>query len=198
VSLEDISKTLDDFQVKAPINGVLTDLNPETGMTVAPGYAIGTIQQLDPVKIHADLTENATKLVRGQKEVAFTLTGGEQTLKGKVDYLAEVMSPQSQTFALDMSTANPDGKLKPGMTVKLQIGGNGKADAVMIPGASIVRDGNDSYVFVVANGVAEKRKVTVGAQVDTNREVLDGVKAGEQVVAAGQQELQDKDHVAVR
>ncbi|MCC2686485.1 MAG: subunit of efflux transporter [Paenibacillaceae bacterium] len=198
VSLEDIANTLDDFQVKAPISGVLTDLNPEAGMTVAPGYAIGTIQQLDPVKIHADLTENATKLVRGQKEVAFTLVGSEQTMKGKVDYLAEVMSPQSQTFWLDMSIANPDGKLKPGMTVKLQVGGSGQADAVMVPGASIVRDGNDNYVFVVANGVAEKRKVTLGEQVDTNREVLDGVKAGEQVVVAGQQDLQDKDRVTVR
>lgn len=198
VSLRDIDKTLSDYEVKAPITGVLTDLNPEVGMSVPTGYAAGTIQQLNPVKIHADLTESAAKLMRGSNEVTFALPDGGESMKASITYLADVMSPQSKTYVMEMSAPNPEQKLKTGMRVKLTLGGKGQQDIVVVPDSSIVKEGNDNYVFVVAGNQAEKRQVTLGRTKDTFREVVNGVKEGEQVVVSGQLELKDKDPVTVR
>lgn len=198
VSLRDIEKTLSDYAIKAPISGVLTDLNPEVGMTISAGYVAGTIQQLNPVKIHADLTETAAKLMRGQQEATFEVPDTGEKMKAAVTYLADVMSSQSKTYVLEMSAPNADQKLKAGMRVKLLLGGKGRQDIVVVPDSSIIKEGNDNYVFVVANNQAEKRKVTLGRTKDTYREVLSGVKEGEQVVVSGQQELKDKEPVAIR
>lgn len=195
ISLQDIEKTLADFEVKAPISGILTDLNPEAGTTVQPGYVAGVIQQVNPIKIHADLTESAVKLARGKKELPFTIQGSDSKMTGTVTYLADVMSPQSKTYVLEMIADNADLKLKSGMGVKLQIGGDSKQDVVTVPVASIVKEGNDNYVFVVSGDQAEKRKVALGRVSEANREVTDGIKEGEQVVVSGQQDLKDKDKV---
>lgn len=198
VAMQDIEKSLSDFNVKAPISGILTELTPEQGVTVPAGYVAGQIQQTNPIKVHADLTEAEMKYVRGKTEVSFTLPNSTETLKGTVQYLADVMSPQSKTYVLELTVPNSDQKLKSGMRVKLQLGGDAKQTVVVVPTASIVKDGNDSYVYIVAGDQAEKRKVTLGRTWETNREALSGVKAGEQLVVLGQQELKDKDRVVVK
>lgn len=197
LSAQDIEKSLSDFEVKAPISGVLTDFNPDQGITIAPGYVAGVIQQLNPIKIHADVTETTAKLVRGKKDVPFTVqeTGDKGT--GTVSYLADVMSSGSKTYVMELSAPNADLKLKPGMRVSLQLGGDGRQDGIAVPISSIVKEGNDSYVFVLVGDAVEKRKVTLGRASGTNREALSGVKEGEQVVVSGQQELKDKDKISV-
>lgn len=197
VSLKDIEKTLSDYDVRAPISGVLTDLTPEAGVTLKSESSIGVVQQLNPIKIRADLTESAMKLVRGKSEIPFTVQGTDLKMTGAVSYLAEVMSPQSNTFVLELSAQNPDLKLKSGMTVKLQLGGNAAQDAITVPISAIIKEGNDNFVFVVNGDQAEKRKVTLGRVHDSSREVTSGVKEGEQVVVLGQQELKDKDKITL-
>ncbi|WP_186446253.1 efflux RND transporter periplasmic adaptor subunit [Paenibacillus cremeus] len=197
LSMQDIDKSLADFEVKAPTSGVLTDLYPEKGVTVTAGYVAGVIQQLNPIKIHADVTESAAKLVRGKKDIAFTVPGSEEKLTASVEYLADVMSQPSKSFVLELSAANPDRKLKPGMRVKLQLGGDGKQDVLTVPQAALVKEGNDNYVFVLSGDVVEKRKVMLGRTSGTAREVTSGVKDGEAIVVSGQQELKDKDKAVV-
>lgn len=198
LSLRDIDKTLSDFEVKAPISGVLTDLFPEQGITVQAGYVAGVIQQLNPIKVHADITESSMKYIQGKTTIPFVTQGGNASMTGTITYLADVMSPQSKTYVLELSVPNPDQKLKSGMRVKLQLGGGSTQDVVTIPTASIVKEGNDNYVFVAANDQAEKRKVTLGRVADTNREVTDGIKEGEQVIVSGTQDLKDKDKIELR
>jgi HlyD family secretion protein len=195
VGIQDIDKTITDYEVKAPISGILTELNPETGMSIPSGYVAGVIQQLDPVKIHADLTEAGVRLVRGKPDVTFTVPGSEERLEGSVTYLADVMSPQSKTFVLELTAANNGFKLKPGTRVKLLLGESGKQDALAVPTSAVIQEGNDMFVFVLAGELAEKRKVTLGRAVNGYREIISGLKEGEQLVVSGGQGLQDKEKV---
>jgi multidrug efflux pump subunit AcrA (membrane-fusion protein) len=195
VGIQDIDKTISDFEVKAPISGILTDLNPEAGMSIQAGYVAGVIQQLDPVKIHADLTEAQIKLVRGKSEVSFTVPGSSEKWQGTVTYLADVMSPQSKTFVLELTAKNEGFKLKPGTRVKMLLGDGGKQDALAVPTSAVVQENNDFYAFVLSGDQVEKRKVTLGRAVNGSREVVSGLKEGEQLVISGNQGLQDKEKV---
>lgn len=197
VGIEDIDKTISDYDVKAPISGILTDLLPEAGMSVQAGYSAGVIQQLNPVKIHADLTEAQVKLARGKTEVSFTVPGSSEKWSGAVTYLADVMSPQSKTFVLELSAKNEGFKLKPGTRVKVLLGDGVKQDALAVPTSAVVQEGNEMYAFVVAGGQVEKRKVTLGRAVNGYREVISGLKEGELLITSGGQGLQDKEQVEI-
>ena len=78
---------------------------------------------------------------------------------------------------------NTDGGLIPGMFVSVRMGDGVLNDALLVPESAIGNDQSKRFVFVVGDGnKAEYRSVALGAQVDGNRVVLTGLKAGDRVI----------------
>ncbi|MEK8129786.1 efflux RND transporter periplasmic adaptor subunit [Paenibacillus filicis] len=196
VSLRELDRSLNNTEVKATVSGVLTDLPVEVGMTLNPGSHAATIQRLDPVKIKAELTEEAAALIRGKQELNFYVPGVTDRIKAKVSYLADVLGAQSKSYALELEVPNADRKLKPGTKAQILLTEEQDQVVVTVPSLSVVREGGDTYVFVLTGGdTAEKRKVQLGRLNETIQEVLSGVKEGEQLIISGQNQLKDKEKV---
>jgi HlyD family secretion protein len=195
VSLRELERTLGNMEVKATVSGVITELPIEVGMTLPAGYRAGQVQQLDPIKIKAELTEDSAKLVRGKAELQFYVPGTTEKLKGKVSYLADVMSTQTKSYTLELEIPNADRKLKPGMKVQVLLTEENDQNVITVPTLSVVREGGDTFVFVLNGDVAEKRKVELGRLNETIQEVLTGVKEGEQLIVSGQHQIKDKEKV---
>ena len=78
---------------------------------------------------------------------------------------------------------NADGGLIPGMFVSVRMGNGAIDDALLVPESAIGNDQSKRFVFVVGDGnKAEYRAVALGPQVDGNRVVLTGLKAGDRVI----------------
>jgi multidrug efflux system membrane fusion protein len=78
---------------------------------------------------------------------------------------------------------NADGGLIPGMFVSVRMGNGAIDDALLLPESAIGNDQSKRFVFVVGDGnKAEYRAVALGPQVDGNRVVLTGLKAGDRVI----------------
>jgi RND family efflux transporter MFP subunit len=85
-----------------------------------------------------------------------------------------------------------------GAPVQVEIEAEQRSDAVIVPAAAVVRDGETAAVFVVdAEGKAHRRQVTLGLQAGTDVEVVSGVKPGDGVIVRGQEELPDGAAVTV-
>jgi multidrug efflux system membrane fusion protein len=85
---------------------------------------------------------------------------------------------------------NTDGGLIPGMFVSVRMGSGAIDDALMVPESAIGNDQSKRFVFVVGEGnKAEYRSVELGPQVDGNRVVLTGLKAGDRVITNQLQRL---------
>jgi len=85
---------------------------------------------------------------------------------------------------------NTDGGLIPGMFVSVRMGSGAIDDALMVPESAIGNDQSKRFVFVVGEGnKAEYRSVELGPQVDGNRVVLTGLKAGDRVIIDNLQRL---------
>lgn len=197
VGLQQADRTLSNLEVKAPVSGVITDLGVEVGMTVSPGFRAATVQQLDPIKVKAELTEETAKLVRGKQELSFYIPGVVDKTKAKVSYLADVMNASSKAYELELEVPNPNRSIRPGTKAQVLLTEETDQNVVAIPTLSVVREGSDTFVFVVNGDQAEKRKVELGRLKDANQEVLSGVKEGEQIVVTGQHLLKDKDKVQI-
>lgn len=195
LTIREADRSLANMEVKAPVSGVLTDLPIEVGMTIQGGFRAAQLQQLDPIKIKAELTEDAAKLIRGKQELNFYVPGSVDKQKAKVSYLADVMSAQSKSYALELEVPNADRKLKPGMKAQILLTEENDQVVVTVPTLSVVREGGDTFVFVMAGDTVEKRKVQLGRLNETDQEVLSGVKEGEQLVISGQNQLKDKEKV---
>ncbi len=188
-------RQLANHEITAPIDGILTDLPVQAGMTVSPGYSIGQIQQIDPIKIKALLTAQSADSIRGKSQLAFYVPGRSETFSGQITYLAEVIDTRTNAYELNLSVDNPDLVLKPGMKVQVRLTEAAEEQVVGVPTLSIVREGADSYVFVLSGDKAEKRKVELGRLNELTQEILSGVQAGEQLIVSGQHQLTDGEQV---
>jgi multidrug efflux pump subunit AcrA (membrane-fusion protein) len=195
LSVREADRTLDNLELKAPVSGVLTELPVEVGMSLSGGFKAAQVQQLDPIKIKAELTEASAELVRGKTELSFYIPGTADKQKGQISYLANVMGSQTKSYSLELQVPNADTKLKPGGKVQLLLTEEKDEVVLTVPTLSVVREGGDTFVFVLVGDIAEKRKVQLGRLKETIQEVLSGVKEGEQLIISGQNQLKDKEKV---
>ncbi|MFS0839526.1 efflux RND transporter periplasmic adaptor subunit [Paenibacillus sp. 1P03SA] len=195
LSVKKAERDLENTVVKAPVSGVLTDFPVESGMTVAQGFKAGVIQQLNPILIKADLTEEAVNLVRDKKELSFYVPGTTELTKAPIKYISDVLDSQTKAYTLELEVPNADQKLKPGQKVQLQLTDEAEQTVTAIPTLSIVREGSESFVFVLNGDTVEKRKIQLGRLKETMQEVISGVNENEQIVISGQHQLKDKEKV---
>ncbi|MDF2958858.1 MAG: family efflux transporter subunit [Paenibacillus sp.] len=198
LTLQDTGNTLENYAVKSPIDGVLTDLIAEPGMTLSRSGKVGQVQQTGKLKIKAELTETAAKLVGSKTELIFYSAGNpSQKQMAQVTYMADLMNAQTKTYPIELEAANTDGSIKPGSRVQLQLTTEQEETALAVPSLSIVREGSDAFVFILKGDTVEKRKVKLGRVKEANQEVLEGVQADEQLVVSGQHQLKDGQKVEV-
>ena len=86
--------------------------------------------------------------------------------------------------------ANEDGALKPGMFLNVALA-NDERESLIIPEQALTPEAERQFVFVVADGKAQRREVRIGARRPGSVEVLAGLSAGEQVIVEGTQKVRD-------
>lgn len=193
LAMQDASRALQDFSVKAPGSGVLTDFELVPGQLVsAAAGAVGYVQQVDPVKIKTELSEARRDLVKDKQELVFYKPGApEDKVSAKISYLAPIMNAAAKTYTLELEAANPDLRFQPGSRYMIQLTTEQEEQVLALPAVSVVRDEEGTYVFILEEGQYRKKTVRLGRINGEYQEVLEGLKEGDQVVVSGQHALQD-------
>ncbi len=132
-SLEIIKVQLSKLTSTSPISGVVAAQNAEVGEIAQPGVPILTITELDEVTLTAYVPESKIGMVKLAQEVLVTVDSyPEESFSGKVVYISPraLFTPRNvqlkeerekMVFAVKISLANPDQKLKPGMPADARI-----------------------------------------------------------------------------
>lgn len=195
IQYEQAKRQLDRFTIKAPISGLLTELPLEMAMTAQPGMKALQVVQTDPVIIKAELTQDFYERVQGKSELSFYVPGTMELTSAKISFLSPVMNAAAKSYTLELEVPNPDQVLKPGMKAQVLLSDEEDEIVTAIPTSSIVREGSETYVFVLKGDTVERRAVTLGRLNGTMQEVLSGVEAGEDLVISGQHQLTDQEKV---
>lgn len=197
--------TLAKMTLRAPFAGVVGLREVSVGAFVNAGQDLVRLVRLDPIEVDFSVPENALAQLRTGQKVSVAVDAFPDTrFDGQVVAIDPVIDPDSRSAKLRAQIPNPDFRLRPGQFARLQLdtsaNGSGAvaASALLIPEQALMQEGETRYVYTVVAGKAKKTAIKTGARVPGQVQVLEGLKAGDVVITAGQAKPMMRDGMPVR
>ena len=174
----------------SPAKGIVTKRMVTQGQMVQAGMPLLEVADLSTVWVDADIYQYELPWIKvGQKvEMNLQYLPGE-TFAGRIDYIYPYLKEASRTVRVRLRFPNPQLKLKPEMFAQVQIKSPVTKEVVVVPTEAVLDTGLKQHVFIaLGGGKFEPREVKLGVYGDGNqyREVLSGLKGGEEVVTSAQ------------
>jgi Cu(I)/Ag(I) efflux system membrane fusion protein len=171
--------------IRAPAGGMIVEDKVMRGSAVNPGDALLTVGTLEQVWITADLyEEDAARLEIGQKLEARVPASPGEVFKGKISNISPEMNPDTHTFQVRSTVANPDHKLKPRMLADVAIFAHPET-ALQLPQGALIFETDGYYAFVQTDkGILRRKVETASGDEKGFVRVLSGLTAGERVAVS--------------
>lgn len=214
-SVAQLKATLNKKRILAPFAGTIGIRQVDPGDYLSPGATIATLQDLS--RLHVDFflpEQKVPQLAIGQRVKLSVAAYPGEWFDGAISAINPKVEDQTRNLQVRATLANPEEKLLPGMFANLNLLLPGDRPQVVVPETAITYTlyGNSVYVVDASTGedgqplkdqqgqpqlVVERRFVETGERRDGLVVVLKGLKAGEQVVTAGQLKLDNGAHVTL-
>jgi RND family efflux transporter MFP subunit len=202
--VEQWKQQLDDNIIRAPFSGVVTSKNAQPGEMISPmsvgGFTrtgICTIVDMTSLEIEVDVNESFINRVQPGQRVEATLDAyGDWRIPCKVIAIIPTADRQKATVKVRVGFDQLDPRILPDMGVKVAFQSGGSDSAVAQPATTIPKaalqsvDGRD-VVWVVRNGHAERRAVTVAGANGDEVTIAAGINDGEKVIVNAPPEITD-------
>jgi len=183
-------------EIQAPFDGVITSKMVDPGDLSAPGAPLLTVERAGAYRLEAQVEESRLASVRRGQEVEVELDALGRTVDGRVTEIVPAVDAASRAFIAKINI--PGGpNVNSGLFGRARFPADPRM-ATVIPAAAVVSRGQVRSVYVVEQGQARSRLVTLGEERDGLVEVLSGAAAGEQVVVPVPAGITDGSPVEVR
>lgn len=203
--------------IRAPFSGVLGLRKINLGQYIAPGDAIVSLQQLDPIHLDFSLPEQQMGSVLEGTLVRATVDAlPGVVVDGRVTAIEPMVDASTRNFKAQAIVQNPDGSLKPGTFAHIAFDRGSERDVVVIPQTAVSFNPYGNAVFVVSSVkrvagekdmqgkpltgdklIVKQRFIKTGATRGDLIAISDGLKPGEQVVTSGLLKLRNDSEVVV-
>src|SRR6266446_2038419 len=179
---------LDRTLVRAPFAGVIGRRLVSIGTYVSP---LITLQSVNPQHASFDVPERyADRLRRGQL-VSFQVAAlPGRNFSGEVVFVDPVVELPGRTILIKARVPNPEHQLQAGMFIEARLATSIRPNAIVVPEDAILPLQGSTFVWMVKDGKADRRQVTLGVRTAGWAEILGGgIEAGDQVVVGGAERL---------
>ncbi|MBY5980402.1 efflux RND transporter periplasmic adaptor subunit [Ferrimonas balearica] len=181
--------------VRAPFDGVFNERMVEEGDYLAIGDRIGTVADLDPLVVNAEITEiDVVGLRVGQAANASFI--GDAPVAGTVRYIASVSTEGTNTFRIEVALPNPDGRLRAGKSTELRLPLDTQKAIYITPALLALDELGNLGVKTVENDVVRFLPIEV-VKADGDGIWTGGVPDEVTLITIGQGFVRDGDPVAV-
>lgn len=192
--------------LESPIDGIVTCLNVSKGSVAGTLQPIITVSDLSELQAKASIGEYYISKIREGQEAEITGDAFDgTTYHGIVSHISpvaiQVMTGQrSDTFVeVIVDVTDEDVRLKPGYSANVKIITDTKDEALIVPYEAVVQDeNNNDIVYVYKNGIAHKRKVITGTELDLETEIVRGLQKGEKVILNPSKKIKDGVRVKIK
>ena len=192
-SLELAQQRLDESTIKAPINGTIAQRFMDKGDMASTNRPLVSIVDLEVMKVTAKVPERDIGSIKiGQRAFVKPDAYPGQVFNGTVTNISPIIDRASQTCDIEIEVPNPDQILKSGMFARIDLTVSESKFAPVIPSDAIIKEGNESFVYIAENGKAIKKIIETGISDGIMTEIISGIKVGDQLIIAGQSNLKDE------
>jgi RND family efflux transporter MFP subunit len=186
-------KHLRDCRIVSPITGEVARKFVNPGGWLDGSVLLYRLVDNHRLELETYVASSDLGQVRKAQKVRFTVASypGE-TFQGVITNISGAVDMQNRSASVRAAVRNPTGKLKAGMFIKGKIITGTKPGAIVLPADAVWRrSGQTPFVYVVANGAAQKREVQTGQEEAEGIEITSGLAAGETVIVEQNLELAD-------
>ena len=195
--------------ITAPVAGRIGRATFSVGNVVSPeSGSLAMLVSVDPMQVYfpvpvrtvAQYQRNAGSGDRPPKfKVLITRADGSRYPHvGDIDFAGVQVDQGTDTLTLRAVLPNPEAILIDGELVNVTLQGERPEQALVIPQAALLTDQGGSFVFVVENGRAVTKRVTLGQNLGAEIVVRDGLQPGAQVIVDGIQRVRPNAPVEAR
>jgi len=178
-----------EFKITSPLPGIVLERQVSPGLLVDREAALFTVADLTRVWAVADVYEKDLGQIQAQGEVEVRSDAfPDQVFVGRIAMVEPALDEQARTAHVRVVLDNPEGKLRPGLfvTVDVPLRGTSEVEAMAVPAGALQKISGLSAVFVeLGPGRYELRPVDIGREAHGFVEIRHGLQAGEKVVSEG-------------
>lgn len=175
--------------IVAPFDGTVISKDVVLLERAGPEQQILTIADLSSVWVSADIYEAHLPLLAQLEDQVLTIRSEAlpaRTFTARIFYTGDVVQEGSRTIALRAVAENPDGLLKPGLFVTVELPSLDTSEALHVPRTAIQDHQGQSFVFIQTSpGAFQRRDVVVGRKNPEDIEILSGLEAGDRIAVSG-------------
>ncbi len=192
-ALRQAELNLRDAFVRAPVLGAVQTRTVQTGQYVNVGAVLATMVRRDPLLLRFQVPEQEAAPIRRGQRVTFVVSENEQPFGGAITHVAESADRISRMVEVTANVDDPRREaLTPGAFARVSVPIGATTSAPVIPQTAIRPSEKGFLAFVVENGVARERTLTLGMRTPTGAvEVRTGLRRGDRLVIRGAEALRD-------
>lgn len=193
-SLEKISrKSNADVRLTAPFSGYVARRTADAGQNIVAGEQVVRLVRIDRVKVKISVPEEEIgKISKGEAMMITCAAAGDKVFTGHVVEKGVAADALSRTYAVKAEVDNPAHELLPGMICQVYTHFTQGEQGIFVPSNVVqLNPDNKAFVWVVENGRAARRDISVVASTSQGVKVDGGLKPGESLIVEGQQKVSD-------
>ena len=184
-------------RITAPFDGLIIQRAVKFGETVTAGQQLFRISDFDPLLCMIGVPErDLARLSVGQPAILQVEAFPGEQFRGRVLRISPVVDAATGTIRVTLEV-NRQGRLSPGMFAGVRLVTDVREDALIMPKRALSLESLADSVFVVEDGVAYRRNITLGYEEDDRVEVTSGLSASDRVIVVGQDGLTDATPVQI-
>ena len=193
-------RALADASVTAPFTGRIAERYVSAGEYVQVGQRLVELVAQDPIEVEFRVAEkDSGRVALGQEVVVRVAPYPDEIFRARVTVISPIIDERSRTLRVKGRIENSDGRLRPGLFARADLGVNRRSGVRMIPEESVLRRSDGAVVFRIAeDSRVERRVIATGLYSRGRIEVLEGLAHDDRVVVRGHAALIDGTRVTVR
>lgn len=194
-NVEETRAVIERKTIRAPFSGILGIRKVNLGQYLAAGTPIVQLQSLNPIYVDFGVPQQTASQVRVGGNLRLTSEDvAGRVFSGQVTAIDSVVDEATRNVQVQATLPNPDGKLKPGMFVQVELGFGKSREAITLPASAISYAPYGDSVFIITDLKDPKGQTYRGVRqqfvkVDGSRgdqvAVVSGVNPGDEVVSSG-------------
>lgn len=174
--------SLSNYSITSPLTGVVVARDASVGAVAGEGMVLYEVADLTRLWVDLHIFGADAQHIQPGGRVQVTRMSDGATLDTVIDRILPGMATASQSTVARATIANADGQWRPGSAVKARITVDQQPAALVVPLAALQKFRDWDVVFIRVGDTYEIRPVTLGKRDAAQVEILEGLKAGDQVV----------------